>query len=259
MGQCASCLNSKHDISNEEEAPRTVPTHREHTGDLREANPESTQTQSGEQLDADDKNDTTLPKIPQPIDTEAIKYELFKTLKSKEVGEEGKPIILPEDVKAIWARMYHRKFYTSQVWYNSAWDKNDFMDQFIHIMSILIRIDFGKWERFGAIFVDRRDRQDGDLPFDLEELQEENFLGNLTGSIFHAAQFSFCPIPIPQQEDEFILDRERRLPWIDNPKLIGEGAFGKVTKRTVAKGFLHYQDVTVNSRVSSYFRPSASR
>jgi hypothetical protein len=259
MGQCASRLSSKRGISNEEEALSPVPTNQEHPDDLRKATPESTQAQAGEQLDADDKNNTTLQANPQPIDTEDIKYELFKTLKSKEVGEEGKLIILPEDVKGIWARTYYRRFYTSQVWYNSAWDKTDFMDQFIQIMSILIRIDFGKWERFRAVFIDRRDRRDGDLPFDLEELQEENFLGKVTGSIFHAAQFAFCPIQIPQQEDEFILDRERRLPWIDNPELIGEGAFGKVTKRTVAKGFLHYQDVTVNSRVSCYFRPRASR
>jgi hypothetical protein len=199
MGQCFSRFNSKHDSANEDEAPQSVPTNQEHLSDLREASPESTQAPAGGQLDADDKNNTTLQADQQPVDTGDIKYDIFKELKSRELGEEGKPIVLPEDVKRIWARTYSRGFYTSQAWYNSAWDKSDFMDQFIQIMSILIRIDFGRWERFDAIFVDRTDRSDRNLPFDLEELQEEDFLGKLTGSIFHAAQFTFCPIQIPQQ------------------------------------------------------------
>lgn len=255
MGQCFSRFNSKHDPFNEEQAPRSVPTNREHPGNLRDSSPGSTQVQSGEQLDAHDQENSTLQPNRQPIGTEDIKYELLEELKSKEVGEKSRPIVLPDDVKRIWALTYYRGFYTRQTWYDTAWDKTDLMDQFVQIMSILIRINFAKWNRFGAIFVNRKDRRDGDLPFSLQELQEETFLGKYIGSLFHEAQFAFCPILIPQQEDEFILDKERRLPWIDDPKLIGEGAFGKVTKRTVAKGFLHYQDDTSNSRVSYHFLP----
>jgi hypothetical protein len=132
------------------------------------------------------------------------------------------------------------------------------MDQFVQIMSVLIRIDFGRWDQFHTIFINGVDRRDKHLPFDLEELQEEDFLGGVTGSNFHAAQFAFCPIRIPQQEDEFKLHSEKRLPWVDNPESIGQGAFGKVEKRTVAKGFLQYQDYTVNSRVSCYCQSRAS-
>ncbi|CAN9468760.1 unnamed protein product [Alternaria alternata] len=251
MGQCFSRLHSKHDISNEEEALGSALPNGEHLSDSRKAKPESTNAHDQEQLDADDKISTTLQADQQSDDIGKIKCELFKELKCNEVGEEGKPIILPDEVKRLWARTHYRKIYTSQVWYDLAWDRNDFMEQFVQIMSVLIRIDFGRWDQFHTIFISGVDRRDKHLPFDLEELQEEDFLGEITGYNFHAAQLAFCPSPIPQQEDEFRLHSEKRLPWIDKPKRIGQGAFGTVEKRTVAKGFLQYQDYTINSRAKA--------
>jgi hypothetical protein len=250
MGQCFSRLSRKRDSSDEEVVIRSPPDNRIFRTDLKKVMPGVTEGQAREELDADDKNNTTSQAYRQPIDTEDIKYGIFTELKSKEVGEEGKPIILPEDVNSIWALTHNRRFYTNQVWYNPAWDKTDDMDQFVQIMSILIRINFDRWDKFREIFINQGDRRDGDLPFDLGELQEKDFLGRLTGSVFHEAQLAFCPIQIPQQEDEFELDKRRRLPWTDKPELIGAGGFGTVWKRTVAKGFLSYQDTTINSKVS---------
>jgi hypothetical protein len=258
MGQCFSSLHSKHGIPNEEEALGSALPNREHLDDSRKAKPESIKARDRDQFDADDKISTTLQANQHFFDIGKIKYELFEELRSNEVGEEGKPIILPDEVKRLWARTYYRRVYTSQVWYDLAWDRNDFMEQFVRIMSVLIRIDFCRWDQFHTIFISRSDRRDEHLPFDLEELKEEDFLGGVTGSNFHAAQFAFCPSQIPQQEDEFRLHSEKRLPWVDNPKRIGQGAFGKVEKRTVAKGFLQYQDYTINSRVSCYCQPRAS-
>ena len=174
------------------------------------------------------------------------------------VGKKCEEIILPEVVSKIWAQNHHRKFYVSQTWYDPEWDRTNFMDEMIQIMSILIRINFRHWDRFGAIFVGHGDRRDQNLPFNLKTLQQEGFLGRSEGAMFHENQFAFCPIPIPEQEDEFVLNSEERLPWIDEQKFVGEGGFGKVNKRTVAKGFLRFQDCTTNVEVSCYRLNEAS-
>jgi hypothetical protein len=181
--------------------------------------------------------------------------EIFERLQKHEIGsEKGREIILPESVKSVWAPVYYREFYRQQVWYDLAWDKDLTMDQYVQIMSILICTSFSKWDDFRAIFINSMQRQDQDLPFDLTTLQREDFLGKIYGKQFFTSQFQFCPVRIQERSGVYHMNSQKRFPWVDKSndmsKPIGEGAFGKVMKRTIAAGFLEYENRTINARVS---------
>jgi len=251
MGQCFSRLSGNHNISTAV-TPGDIPTTLEDQPNPAQTDSDSTRAQSEEHFDPNATGNGKLHTNPQPVDIDTIGDDIFKALENGMVGKKGEEIILPEVVEKIWAQNHHRKFYINRTWYESKWDRNNFMDEMIQIMSILIRISFDQWSKFGEKFVHHGDRRDCNLPFALETLQEKSFLGISLGALFYEKQFAFCPIPIPEQEDEFILDTERRLPWVDGPEFIGEGGFGKVNKRTVAKGFLRFQDRTTNIEVSCY-------
>jgi hypothetical protein len=182
---------------------------------------------------------------------ETIEDELFERLEQHKVGEDGNEIILPEAVKAIWAPLYYRTFYTSQDWYDKSWDRTTIMDEYLRIMSILIYIEFGNWADFRAIFLNR-DRTDQNLPFSLKILQGVDFLGKRSGRSFYDAQWMFCPDRIQERKGLYHMNGPRRLPWLDNPERIGEGAYGTVTMQTIAAGYLEYDNRTVNSKVSLY-------
>lgn len=256
MGLCHSRLDRERTLHDkEEDAPRPVLSkERQVSRDPTETAPVLTDAQAKEQLAVNNGHGTSTEEDRQLF--EDIKVELFERLESGDVGEEGRKIILPATVKNIWAPVHYRGFYTHQVWYDTAWNKDTFMDQYLQIMSILIRIDFVRWEQFGTIFIDQKDRRDTNLPFDLKVLQRKDFLGKVAGKNFFLAQWAFCPIHIQEQEDEYALNKEWRLPWIDDPIEIGQGAFGRVTKQTVATGFLVYEDKTVNPKVSHLLKGS---
>jgi len=249
MGQCFSRLYGNHNISTAV-TPGIIPTTLKDQRNRAQTDSDSTRAQSEEQFDPDATRDGKLHANPQPVDIDTIRDDIFEALEAGMVGKKGEDIILPEVVEKIWTQNHHRKFYIHRPWYQSSWDRNNFMDEMIQIMSILIRISFEQWPQFGEKFVNHGDRRDCNLPFALETLQEKNFLGKSLGALFYEKQFAFCPVLIPEQEDEFVLDREKRLPWIDEPEQIGEGGYGVVTMRTVAKGFLRFQDRTTNLEVS---------
>ena len=257
MGQCFSRLHGKHNIST---AARTgiIPTTQEDQPNPTPTESDSTRAQSEEQFDPDATGNGKLHANPQTVDINTIKDEIFTALGNGMVGKKGEEIILPEVVEKIWKQNHHRKFYINQSWYKSEWDRNNFMDEMIQIMSILIRISFDQWSKFGEKFVHHGDRRDCNLPFALETLQEKGFLGVSLGELFYEKQFAFCPVPIPEQEDQFILDREKRLPWIDEPKFVEKGGYGEVNKRTVAKGFLRFQNRTTNLEVSCHSQDEPS-
>lgn len=257
MGQCFSRLYGKHSIF-AGVAPRAFPTARKYQRQLEHTDADSAHAQSEERFDTRATINGTLHANPQSVEIDTIRDDIFDALKDGMVGKKGEEIILPEVVSKIWAKNHHRKFYVNQTWYDPEWDRTNFMDEMIQIMSILIRINFRHWERFGAVFVGHEDRRDQNLPFDLKTLQQDCFLGRSEGALFHENQFAFCPIPIPEQEDEFVLNSEERLPWIDEPQFVGEGGFGQVNKRTVAKGFLRFQDCSTNVEVSCHLLKEAS-
>ncbi|KAH1786802.1 hypothetical protein KXX20_008799 [Aspergillus fumigatus] len=134
----------------------------------------------------------------------------------------------------------------------------DIRRDFLQIISILIYVNWDDWTRFNAIFFshqgpDRKlDRTDRHIPeYDLQSLQNDNFLGPGAGSRFYDNRYIFCPIDIVEDSN---LKREDgwRLPFLaGRSEACGSGGFGKVTKEVIAarhyrsKGVLHSTEKSV--------------
>jgi hypothetical protein len=187
---------------------------------------------------------------PKNIQYKDLKTYLYDELQNKKIGEKDKKIILPDDVKAVWAPRYVHRFYTSQEWYDLAWDEDCTMDAYFQIMSILICINYDteKWKNFKQDFIDEN-RNDKCLPFKPEELW--NFIGKIDGNLFYDHQSTFCPpLVIEEREDPYCVEGKKRLPWLGESKVIGEGAYGLVKQHTIAAGYLVYSNRGANTNVS---------
>ena len=124
----------------------------------------------------------------------------------------------------------------------------DARDNFKKIFSILIEIGWNEWSRFREIFWDHGDgegdrtRVDKDLPFVLEEMRRDDFLGDVYASKFMKQQFTFIPICIEAGKHNKALPG-LRLPFVnENTELIGKGGFGEVTKEVIAYRQFSYQN-----------------
>jgi hypothetical protein len=243
MGQCYSILTRSHDRDghSSQEEDTLKPPRARHNGFL----------DHGESPQPSISNLLRLELSKRAgLSFEDLRKRLFNRLENLKVGEKDTPIILPSDIKALWTPILHRTFYMSQTWYEPSWDESNAMEDYLRIMSILIYINFRNWDNFRKVFIDRH-RQDKNLPFcDLEALKKDDFLGEVDGKKFYDEQWIFCPIKIQEREKAYDLDGPERLPWIDSPSLIGEGASGRITKQTIAAGFLEYDNRTVNPTVS---------
>lgn len=199
---------------------------------------------------------TTEPEVEESEDEEENEGDnsVRNSAKMHEailLAEVDRQIIFPEDVLKVWAPIYYRQFYTRRSWYDPLWDKNDFMDSYLKIMSILVQIHFTGWEEFRRIFIEPGNRQDRDLPLPLDVLKRPDCL-DVFGKNFYDAQLAFCPIPIREMEQPIEMNGLGSLPWLDKPRKVARGAFGRVTKQTVAKGYLQYENKAVNPTVSDY-------
>ncbi|KAK2803436.1 hypothetical protein FQN51_003543 [Onygenales sp. PD_10] len=112
----------------------------------------------------------------------------------------------------------------------------------LRTLSILIHIRWDEWQKFGNMFV--RHTDDTGAPdrvdekfevatlFDLEGILEDNSWA----SLFYDQICTFYPITIKEGESHEPA-RNERLPFINGESLlIGQGAYGKVTKETIAAG-----------------------
>jgi hypothetical protein len=195
-------------------------------------------------------NRQTARLDPKSIPYKDLKAYLYEELEKQEKGESGKKIIFPIDIKAVWAPRYVHSFYTAQAWYEAAWDKTCTMHAYLRIMSILIWIDYApdKWKDFGQDFI-KPERNDERLPFEREELQ--NFLGDrIVANNFYERQWKFCPLIIQERAEPYRLDKAQQLPWCEEPKEVGRGAFGIVKQHTIAAGYLVYSNRGANTGVS---------
>jgi hypothetical protein len=193
-----------------------------------------------------------LRSEPNSTSPKDMQNYLYTELEKKQVGEEHNKIILPSDVKAIWAPRSVHSFYTNQSWYNAAWDKDCTLDAYLQIMSILIWINYTAemWKDFKDDFIVPK-RNDKCLPFELKVLQ--NLLGSRSGALaraFYDAQPIFCPLVIEERNEPITLEKTQRLPWLEEPEEIGRGAGGVVQKHKIAAGHLIYSNRGRNIEVS---------
>jgi hypothetical protein len=115
-------------------------------------------------------------------------------------------------------------------------------------LSILVAIRWDKWSTFGEIFLEyrdggwvRHDRKDDELPYSLNELEDDSFLGRLWASAFLSTQYTYIPIFLTERgkddedDKDEIYPRTRPLPFIrSETRLIARGGYGTVTKEVIA-------------------------
>lgn len=166
----------------------------------------------------------------------------LRSLMKQSSDRENSNIILPDELAKFWTTG-RRRFYTNQSWYKSEWDEEDEMVKFQKIISVLTLARFNDWERFRLIFVDQQERSDENLPFKLEDLENENFLKPDFGRTFYDFQWIICPLVIEERHEPYELlgmEAERRFPYIEQGKEIGHGATGVVSKQVIAPHHLKY-------------------
>jgi serine/threonine protein kinase len=173
-----------------------------------------------------------------------IRIELRKLIVQSS-DRENSSIILPQDLAQFWSQIYYMRFYTQQQWYDRAWDRTNIMLEYQRIISILILGAFCKptdWARFRKIFIDKG-RKDVKLPFAIEDLEREDFLGPDYARLFFEKQWIVCPLVIEERREPYELlgkEAERRFPYIEKGEKIGEGATGTVYKQVIAARHLKY-------------------
>ncbi|KAL4796062.1 ankyrin repeat-containing domain protein [Aspergillus venezuelensis] len=106
-------------------------------------------------------------------------------------------------------------------------------EHFIQTLSILVCIGWDNWSRFRGIFLDHWHRRDRKIPDNgKSRLESDAFLGPSWGRKFSHARYRFCPIDIEEGENR-VLGEGWRLPFVEGG-IIGEGAYGSVTRQCVA-------------------------
>ncbi|KAH8592625.1 kinase-like domain-containing protein [Bisporella sp. PMI_857] len=110
-------------------------------------------------------------------------------------------------------------------------------------LSILVAIRWQKWHLFKTTFLEdgegplrtlRHDRNDSAIPYSLENLEDDAFLGKDWAEDFLLAQYTYIPIVVEQGGNE-IFPRTRPLPFIrSKSKEIAKGGYGVVTKEVIA-------------------------
>jgi hypothetical protein len=120
-------------------------------------------------------------------------------------------------------------------------------DNLLKILSILVAIEWRQWNKFTGIFlasmhVPHACRLDESIPFTLEDLEQESFLGDRMGEMFFTTQYAFIPIVI---EEGKVMEYPawKRLPFIQSErKHLGKGSYGLVTKEVIAVNQFRWKD-----------------
>ena len=115
-------------------------------------------------------------------------------------------------------------------------------DNLLRTFSILVymRWEREEWQNFLEIFMKdgafRDDRRDSELPYELEDIEHETFLGSW-GLPFYNNQYTFIPIVL-EQGKVIIYEKGRRLPLKTGGEMLGIGAYATVTKEVIPEGHL---------------------
>lgn len=121
---------------------------------------------------------------------------------------------------------------------------------YLRVLSILIHAKWTDLSRFRPLFLREAGRDDAHLPFkDLE------FLGNF-GPTFSFHQHAFTPVIIEEHNGKYIqgVEPELRLPFTEEPEPMGNGGYGSVTKRVIARRCLrNKQENRDNPEVRGHF------
>lgn len=114
-------------------------------------------------------------------------------------------------------------------------------EEFLRTISILVYIKWDKWEKFGEIFLNHvdgkgeKDRSDERIrDYTLPILEDTTFLGPPWAGFFIENRYMFLPIALKEGENMNFEESHWRLPFVKASEKIKDGAYGKVTKETIA-------------------------
>jgi hypothetical protein len=151
---------------------------------------------------------------------------------------EGEEFIPQKALRDIWRNRLH-EFLSILGCRPNDQDLRYIRDNLLKILSILVAIEWTEWNKFHNIFLVRVEdsfprRSDESIPFPLNDLQDDSFLGRRMGGKFWKEQSAFIPIVIEEGLDKEYPAR-KRLPFIySERKHLGTGSYGSVTKEVIA-------------------------
>ena len=150
------------------------------------------------------------------------------------------------DLEQVWADRPLSQIFPS---YDSE-DWEDIRENYMCVLSILVYIGWTDMSRFRPLFLREPGHDDANLPF-----TDLTFLGT-SGHMFSLHQHEFKPVVIEERNERYIqnIPTERRLPFIHEPKIMGNGSYGSVTKRIIATRCLRNEENNkVNPEVCGHF------
>ncbi|PSN61810.1 kinase-like protein [Corynespora cassiicola Philippines] len=258
MGALFSCFYSKDD-SAVNDRPRSIKSYgkpQKNTQYHREVivptspigNRRQTRIRNGDEMN-DDYTQPTYNSTRMPILQDKIQKELILLAKGSE--EENSEIILEQDLKDFWTEPRRSPFYTNMPWYHLIQNETgNSMGNYFKIFSILIQINFREWNSFQGFFIETK-KTDDDIPFSLEDLSGDAFLGPCNGKLFYNTQWVFCPIVITEKQEPCNLkgtDLNLRFPFISRGEKVGEGACGVVHRQLIAARHLVFTERCADTR-----------
>ncbi|KAE8349845.1 hypothetical protein BDV28DRAFT_140373 [Aspergillus coremiiformis] len=182
------------------------------------------------------------------VEQESFMLELSRAIQNKthRRGNPSEKFITRNSLAGIWNQSCLERFLDMM---RPGFDHtmiDRIREDFLQTLSILVDIGWQEWWRFGAIFLNHKDanhegdRSDRMIPtYVLATLEDNSFLGSPWAEKFLNNRSIFCPINI-QEGKSLVLSKEWKLPFINEESIIiGNGAYGKVTKEIIGSG--HYR------------------
>ena len=153
--------------------------------------------------------------------------------------------ICKHDLDRIWADHSLNNYFPKL----TLEERRSIRENYLRVLSILIHAGWTDLSRFRPLFLREAGRDDAHLPF-----QDLSFLGDFRPTFsFH--QYAFTPIVIEEHNERYIqaISPQLRLPFIEEPELMGIGGYGSVTKRVIARRCLwNKQDNKDNPEVCGH-------
>lgn len=183
------------------------------------------------------------------LQKQEIRTKLAKAMINQDRTEEM--FITRNSVELIWTNDILKLFLEKLGFKNDDTFVGLVMKYLLKTISILVAIAWGDWHLFGTKFLEyeqgggpgrtqRQDRNDSMIPYSVETLKDDAFLGPGCAVYFSAAQYPYIPIVLEEGETK-IFPRTRPLPFIRSKKKdIAVGGYGVVTEEVIACGQFRY-------------------
>ncbi|CZR50161.1 uncharacterized protein PAC_00033 [Phialocephala subalpina] len=222
------------------------------------SNPSQQDTSESQPL-VSESSDQPVESEPSPTPADpnleseslATSSDLLKKIRSKLPGgtersdDELESFVTINSLKNIWTNEVKVEDFVAvviQPRVSSVVPVEFVRENLLTTLTILVDIGWEDWQNFVLFYVNHKnsqgknDRLDDGIP-SLTRSALQSFLGTTYGWLFFRARHIYTPIVVTEGTSE-TYDKGRRLPFVNEGKLLGEGASGKVYEETIAGGQL---------------------